>query len=261
MGTWTPGPGATSGNDVFTGDASDETVDGLGGDDVLDGGAGEDHLFGNAGNDILRPGDDFVFDGIDGGSGTDTLDLSQIHEDGFVVSLGDISRGGTDFPDTYNSTEIVWGSQANDRMNGSPDFGGSQDLYGLGGDDYLASFGNEVLHGGSGRDVFTAAQNSTNNVVADFEVGVDLFDGSITAFALDGADTILTFAPINQTNNGFTLRIVGVTGLSLAQWQSFQISSASTFSNATANTYTGTAGIDWVYLGGGNDNANGADGD
>src|SRR5262245_16621004 len=197
MGIWTPGPGATSGNDVFTGDASNETADGLGGDDVLDGGAGEDHLFGNAGNDTLRPGDDFVFDGIDGGSGTDILDLSLINEDGFVVSLGNIWRGGTDFPDSYDSTEIVWGSQANDRMPGSPDVGGLQDLYGLGGDDYLISFGNEVLDGVSGRDVFSAAQNATNNVVADFEVGVDLFDGSIIAVAVDGADTILTFAPIN----------------------------------------------------------------
>ncbi|WP_395646398.1 FG-GAP-like repeat-containing protein [Terricaulis sp.] len=84
MGIWSPGPGATSGGDTFTGDATGETADGLAGNDTLNGndgadtltgGAGLDHLFGGEGDDILHVGA-ADFEGgetLSGGNGTDTI--------------------------------------------------------------------------------------------------------------------------------------------------------------------------------------------
>jgi serralysin len=93
MGIWTPGPGATGGNDTFEGDATNETADGLGGDDTLNGNAGDDTLTGGEGGDTLwgGTGSDDLFGGngddimavqegedaggetYDGGAGTDLL--------------------------------------------------------------------------------------------------------------------------------------------------------------------------------------------
>ncbi|HYD74256.1 MAG TPA: calcium-binding protein, partial [Candidatus Binatia bacterium] len=87
MGTWTPGPGATGGNDTFTGDASAEVADGLGGDDTLNGGDGADTLRGGAGSDSVfgGGGDDTMLldegeadsgETYDGGAGMDTLQVA-----------------------------------------------------------------------------------------------------------------------------------------------------------------------------------------
>ena len=82
--TWTDHDGATS--DIYSqvinlqsyvGDGSAETVHGGSLGDHLDGGAGADVLYGNGGNDVFANVtlDDLDDDILDGGSGTDTLDL------------------------------------------------------------------------------------------------------------------------------------------------------------------------------------------
>ncbi len=79
MGTWTPGPGATSGDDTYDGDATNEVVNGLGGDDTLNGGGGDDTLNGGAGQDT-----------VSGGDGNDVLALQSSDGSGF----GDVLDGG-----------------------------------------------------------------------------------------------------------------------------------------------------------------------
>lgn len=76
MGVWTPGPGATGGNDTFDGDATNETVDGLAGDDELNGNAGDDTLNGNAGDDF-----------ISGGGGNDNL-TGGLGQDVYIYQAG-----------------------------------------------------------------------------------------------------------------------------------------------------------------------------
>ena len=70
----------TEGDDVYTGDATNEFLDGLGGNDeihgaggndTIHGGAGDDQLFGDDGDDIIRSGDGL--DTVDGGAGDDTI--------------------------------------------------------------------------------------------------------------------------------------------------------------------------------------------
>src|SRR5262245_15724252 len=56
MGTWTPGPGPTSGNDTYVGDGTNESVEGGLGDDTLNGAGGDDTLDGGDGADVLRGG-------------------------------------------------------------------------------------------------------------------------------------------------------------------------------------------------------------
>jgi Ca2+-binding RTX toxin-like protein len=81
MGIWSPGPGATGGADVFTGDNSNEIADGLGGADALNGNGGNDALDGGAGADVL-----------DGGAGDDTLVVSAE-----ALAPGDQFWGGDGF--------------------------------------------------------------------------------------------------------------------------------------------------------------------
>ncbi|MEZ5960029.1 MAG: hypothetical protein R3C30_06325 [Hyphomonadaceae bacterium] len=66
MGTWTPGPGATTGDDTFTGDGTNEFASGGDGNDTLLGNDGDDSLNGGNGVDIL-----------DGGEGNDSLTDTQ----------------------------------------------------------------------------------------------------------------------------------------------------------------------------------------
>ena len=103
MGSWSPGPGATPGNDYFLGGDGGDTADGKAGDDILNGMGGGDTLYGNTGNDTLfgadgndslwgEDGNDYTFDtdGNDtyyGGAGDDTF-----YDDDRYASYGDTIR-------------------------------------------------------------------------------------------------------------------------------------------------------------------------
>ncbi len=80
MGVWAPGPGATTGNDTFTGDATGETADGLAGNDTLNGGGGADTLTGGEGVDT-----------VDGGAGDDVLVINSLSS-----LVGETYAGGAD---------------------------------------------------------------------------------------------------------------------------------------------------------------------
>ena len=61
------------GNDALFGGTGNDSLVGGAGDDTLSGGSGADSLFGGTGDDLLRAG---TGDSVDGGAGTDRLDLS-----------------------------------------------------------------------------------------------------------------------------------------------------------------------------------------
>lgn len=83
MGTWSPGPSATAGNDTFTGTSANETAEGLAGNDTLIGGGGTDTLRGGAGADVfiinattdLSPGDLYVGDDYPSDGAIDVMRL------------------------------------------------------------------------------------------------------------------------------------------------------------------------------------------
>lgn len=82
----------TSGDDVMTGGALNDTFWAKGGDDTLAGLAGDDRLYGETGDDILDGGDDN--DTLDGSTGNDTLTGGD-GDDTLVSGTGtDIVDGG-----------------------------------------------------------------------------------------------------------------------------------------------------------------------
>jgi len=131
-------------DDILTGDAGDNRLDGQAGNDTISGGDGADRLYGVTGDDIIdgQDGDDIIIAGAD--------------NDNVIGGLGnDFALGGTGDDD-------IFGNEGNDK------------LYGNDGDDLIAGgLGNDVLIGGGGADEFAAFGLHGENVIIDFEDGVD----------------------------------------------------------------------------------------
>ena len=132
------------GRDRLWGQGGDDRLWGGGGDDRLAGGGGGDALFGNGGRDVLKGGGGG--DDLDGGGGKDRL-----------------SGGG--------GGDELRGRGGRDRLDGG---GGDDVLHGGGGRDRLSGGGgDDRLTGGAGADQFDFRILSGQDVVEDFEVGVD----------------------------------------------------------------------------------------
>ncbi|MGH6952112.1 MAG: calcium-binding protein, partial [Vitreimonas sp.] len=263
MGIWSPGPGATGGADVFTGDDSNETADGLGGADTLNGMGGADTLTGNDGDDTLRPGDDYLADIVSGGNSYDILDYSPLLEDG-IIFLGTISYrsyfNNSGLWDMISGVEEVLGTQASDLLFSRP--GGPDILRGGAGADFLGpqSATDAQFFGGAGRDIFWVAGPDSFRIM-DFELGVDRLAGvagtSIVSISISGADTLLNMS------GGAVVRIAGINSLTLAQWQA-QLQANGIEFDAVGDAhdqFVGGAGHDWAWAGSGNDTFDGGAGD
>jgi Ca2+-binding RTX toxin-like protein len=139
----------SSGTDILTFTAMDETVDGLAGNDTLYGGAGNDALYGNLGNDTLHGGDGN--DLLDGGEGDDVL-----HGE-----AGDDALRGGNGNDTLNGdagNDILEGNAGDDRLNGDA------------GDDILiGGTGNDRLEGGKGDDEYRFGRGDGQDVIYDYD--------------------------------------------------------------------------------------------
>jgi len=209
-----------TGNDFLGGAGGNDRLEGGEGDDILYGGAGNDIIYGDAGRDAIRAGagDDFIyFDSRDmmsdengaidiGGEGYDTLVL----------------QNGTTFRTSWLNwygIERFYGKGGDDRVIGRDDSvdyylvgqNGNDELAGAGGDDFLSGGGQDnILTGGGGADTFYFHITHTDDIVTDFEDGVDLmrFNNPTFSFAGmtvidDGAGTILQFANKTITLQNF----------------------------------------------------------
>lgn len=139
-----PGIGGDAEGDIFIRIAS---AIGSAFDDILTGNAGDNHLQGGDGNDILIGRGSFDFgDVLDGGSGIDTADFGY-STTGVVV---DLAQGSG--PNVFLiSIENVSGSGHDDRFVGN---GEANSLWGFAGDDSLSGGGgNDSLKGGAGQDL------------------------------------------------------------------------------------------------------------
>ncbi len=107
-----------TGDDTLNGSAGNDVLIGGTGDDALNGGSGDDSLIGGAGNDVMNGGagnDIFLFDdgsfpapggwtdAVDGGSGTDTLNLADTSQ-GWVIA---VDQGPTIDSTTAEGNEFV----------------------------------------------------------------------------------------------------------------------------------------------------------
>lgn len=150
-GPW--GTGSTvSGVENVTGSQYDDLLIGDGKDNVLSGAGGADTLAGGGGNDtLLGDGRD---DAYDGGTGTDTLDLSAAIT-GMRVDLGTglVVKIGHPFAQSSAANiENVTGSQYFDSLVGDQN---ANVINGAaGGDHILGGGGADQMHGGAGADTF-----------------------------------------------------------------------------------------------------------
>lgn len=155
------------GHDRIYGRGGDDTIYGDGGNDILEGGEGNDKIYGGDARDTIRGGDGN--DSIWGGNGRDT------------VNMGD---GNDVFKDSDQT-----GYQGGDNIDG----GAGDDVFNLlGGDD--------VVTGGSGNDVFVFSAGGENDLIRDFEIGIDLIRFDIAGLTYNdlvittsGADTLIDY--------------------------------------------------------------------
>jgi serralysin len=151
------------GSDFMSGGGGNDTLNGGAGVDALNGGDGDDVMTGGAGNDSLSGGDDddrfameqsnFI-DDVDGGAGTDTLDLSGITTRGAIVNMNFNYRLDDDFGGVreMSGIERVIGTQDRDEIFGTS---GADTIFGEGGDDRMnGGTGHDELFGGNGNDTF-----------------------------------------------------------------------------------------------------------
>ncbi|MFY9293476.1 MAG: calcium-binding protein [Methylorubrum rhodinum] len=148
---------------------------GRGGNDVLTGGRGRDIVQGGGGNDTVVIRSNEAIDVVDGGAGTDLLDLSRISAGGRGVFI-DMKQAvftGPGSAGSIRNVENVSGTQYRDTI-----YGGAlaNVIRGNG--------GNDVLEGGGGRDTVDGGVGDDTIRIRDGE-GIDHVRGG------DGRDTLV----------------------------------------------------------------------
>ena len=179
------------GDDIFNDDA--ET--GPGGNDVIFMGEGNDIANGRGGNDIFHGlgGDDVM----DGGAGNDTI---------YGGTNADQLNGGS-------GNDEVWGGMGTDRIN----LGSGNDVFVDTRQD--GELGRDTITGGDGVDAFVFTPNSSDDVITDFELGVDrlrfnedLWGGGLTAQEIvDQFASVRGGAVVFDFGNGTTVTLQGLT--------------------------------------------------
>ena len=150
-------------NDVIKSLAGQDTVRGGAGNDSINGGGDSDKLFGDGGEDFLvgEKGADSLY----GGKDSDVL-IGSVGEDFLVGSQGeDNLYGGKDSDRLFGGTndDQLSGGLGNDTLNG-----------GLGDDTLHGGIGIDTLRGNAGADIFALAMDSGQDLITDFEDGIDL---------------------------------------------------------------------------------------
>ncbi|MBX2854878.1 MAG: cadherin-like domain-containing protein, partial [Rhodobacteraceae bacterium] len=184
------------GDDDIDGGAGDDEMTGGVGDDTLAGGAGDDEIRGNSGDDEIRGGDGN--DSLYGGGGADMI----------------FGEGGDDLLLGVTGNDQLFGGAGNDRLfgraeNDSLDGGEGDDaLTGNAGDDVmvggagrdvlLAGGGDDVMTGGTERDVFVFQNERGDDVITDFEVGLDKISFRDRTFG----EREVEFGDLEITQNG-----------------------------------------------------------
>ena len=164
-------------------------------DDIITGGADDDIIEGFGGADKL-----------DGGGGNNTLSYASSTSGVYVFLISNYAFGGHAEGDEIKNFSNLIGSQHNDVLVGNWDdniiggrdghdiiysYGGVNFLSGGDGNDKLyGGEGADTLYGGNGSDIFVLSYDYTEDVVKDFEDGVDKI----------GLDDDITFESLSISN-------------------------------------------------------------
>jgi len=190
--------GSQNGSDTIFGTTGANTIKTFGGDDRVFAGKGQDTV-------LLGKGDDYVKAGggqedFNGGSGQDYISYID-SKGGIVIDLeADTVSGSWANNDIIKGFESAGGSRVGgDRMYGTDGantlngYGGADKLYGRKGDDTLnggkgddyfdGGKGADVLTGGTGADVFHFDLGEGQDIIKDFEDGIDTLQLDNFSFA------------------------------------------------------------------------------
>lgn len=269
----------TAGADTLTGTTGDDTINGFGGNDLLRGGRGndliaggtgndrlegaegQDTLNGHAGNDILRGGLGNETDVLNGGTGIDTVDYTDLtmgfQAGGLTVNLNTGTTSGSFYvgQDQLISIENANGTGGADTLIGGA---GDNRLRGLAGNDRLSgSAGNDTLEGGTGRDTLIGGVGN-DRFITD---GLD----SITELSGGGVDTAQSSASLTLASNIENLVLTGSANLegrgnTLANQINGNTGANRLIGGAGNDTLKGYAGADRLEGGTGRDSLIGGDG-
>jgi Ca2+-binding RTX toxin-like protein len=214
----------TAANIAVVGTTAGTTINGTAGNDSLTGGAGNDTINGLDGNDVLNGLDGN--DSLNGGNGIDTMN-GGLGNDTYVVTTGDVlsDSGGVDTVQTSvtwslglefenltmtgtgaitmqgnNLNNFIVGNSANNTFNARAGDDTIQagagndriDMFGNG----FASYGNEVVDGGSGIDSMDFSGYAKSGIVVNLATGQvagggDAGSGTV---AVSNVETIITGA-------------------------------------------------------------------
>jgi Ca2+-binding RTX toxin-like protein len=232
-----------------TGNGLDNIIHGNSGNNQLRGLAGNDTVFGEAGNDTLLASVNDGNDHYDGGSGTDTYDLSATSAAATVDLQAGTSTSTQTGSDTLTGIENVIGSSGNDHIQGDAANnvlqGGSGNDWmdgGSGNDILVGGTGQDTLFGGLGNDTFQASLNDGNDSY-DGGDGIDTYDLSATS-ANASVNLTTGLASSTQTGNDTLTGIENVIG---------SMGANTLTGDAGDNVLMGLGGSDTLVGGGGND--------
>ncbi|AEV38854.1 Hemolysin-type calcium-binding region [Pseudovibrio sp. FO-BEG1] len=136
-----------------TGNSLDNTISGNGGDNVINGASGSDLMFGGEGNDtyFVDNAGDTIIEAVN--SGIDT-----------IIS-------GVSFKLTYNIEDLTLTGTADNYAVGNSE---DNTIIGNDGDNHIeGGAGTDILTGGAGSDLFNFREGMGNDIITDFEVGID----------------------------------------------------------------------------------------
>ncbi|MGO1078072.1 beta strand repeat-containing protein, partial [Inquilinus sp. CA228] len=253
------------GADTLNGDAGNDELGGGDGDDALNGGAGIDRLFGDAGDDILNGGDgnDYLFgdagdDILNGGEGLDTVTYA-FSSAAVIVTIGGVGLGGEAQGDVVGTdVESIEGSNGfNDILTGSA---GDNGLFGFAGNDLLVGLaGADSLNGGSGDDVL---QGGAGADTLSGSGGDDVIQGGAGADTLSGGAGIDTLNLIDLAAGVMVdLAAIALAGTGTVAGDTVDASFENVYGSAVGgDTLSGDGSANWLFGYGGNDTLGGAGG-
>ena len=271
-------------NDWLTGDGEDNILYGNAGSDRLEGGDGNDYLYGGDGDDELYGGEgnDWIDGGrgndrIDGGAGEDTVQYR--YSIGVRVNLA-LTTAQIDFDGSHGFTANQGGEAVGDILTNIENIGGTRHndwLTGDGNDNRLyGRSGNDRLEGGEGADTYIFESDDDTDTIVDDGGKIVFLQGADNDYtdatysfvrADEGRGEAVTLTVKDSRDN--TINIIEFTNYPLTTSYTFYTRATNgidtditatlpavpprlgTESNPflatdAADTFTGSAGADWV---------------
>lgn len=219
-----------AGDDVINAGLGDDLVRGGTGADTISAGDGRDTVYGEDGRDLvfLNQGDDLFIDNGEGGTqGRDTV-FGGFGNDTIEGGNGDDVFHGDDGADVIHArlghdsvygglaADMIYAGEGDDLVYGGT--GTDRVWLGAGDDRFVDSdqgdqFGRDTITGGAGADTFVFGAAPSQDVITDFELGVDRLE--LAAALVSGRSAAQVEADAVVTSGGVLLSFDGAQSILL----------------------------------------------